>query len=451
MSKKLNVSLVEAKNLILSTYLAMITTGQQMPPICIEGKPGEGKSTIIKQVRDELEKLLGEYVGYKDWRLSLLSSSDLQGIPSLVPTPNGSTTLQWVKDFAIPSTLNTETRPKAIPSDKERKSPFLGLSEKFPRYGLLMLDEINQVEEASMLSLLYNLLLDKHINDLQIAPNWLIVGACNRAEDGGVYNRMPAPVRDRMLILNIEVPPNEKIAYFKNTGMHNILISYIEEKELKGESVLHTYDPALEEDDVELENYIFTTSRSLEMVSNMLKSYEEYNSLKMFDKSIDNKSFKAMICGLMGEDVGTEFYNYYQSKKSTTNLSTIFGENITADSIIKALSIIEWQNGEPIYDLLTQENLTMLDYIKGKSKDNMQILFTSVVSKLDATNPTLTDREFAKALAYLIYIGVISKITYDNIQRALNNKQMPQYISAYITLASETNSMEKFNEYLNSN
>lgn len=448
MGKKLNVSLEEAKELILSVILSSINTDKPAPTIYIEGEAGVGKSTVIRKLTLEIENILGEWVGYKDWRLSLLSSSDLQGIPNLVDSGmTGIKALQWVKACDIPSILNTEVQPKPIPkSDLERKSPYLGLSEKFPRYGILMLDEINQVEESGMLSLLYNLILDKRINDLQIAPKWFIIGAGNRAEDGGVYNRLPAPVRDRMLILNIEVTDLEKLQYFSKSGMHKILYNYLLEKYNNNQSVLNTYDAELEEDDAQCENYVFTTSRSLEMTSDLLKSFEEYNELRLFNKTISNNTFKHMICGFMGEEVGTEFYQYYiKNRNATKSLSTVFGENVSVENILKSLSQIHWLNGVPD---MTNLKSDVREFIDTLSKDKLQLLFTSAVSNLTPTQRNLTEDEFAYALLYLVYKGVIGKVIYNSIKQVINDRQLP-YITRFNNLVLETNSQEMVGSHLN--
>lgn len=447
MGKKLNVSLEEAKELIKTMIIASLNDDKPVPPVYIEGKAGEGKSAIMKQLVLELENMLGEWVGYKDWRLSLLSASDLQGIPNLVDSGmRGIKTLQWVKSCDIPSVLNTEVTPKKIPTPAERNSPYLGLSEKFPRVGILMLDEINQVEESGMLSLLYNLLLDKRINDLQIAPKWFLVGAGNRAEDGGVYNRLPAPVRDRMLILNIQVTDLEKLQYFSKSGLHKVLYNYLLEKYNNNQSVLHTYDADLEEDDAECENYVFTTSRSIEMVSDLLRSFEECNNLRLFNKTISNDTFKHMICGLMGEEIGTEFYQYYiKNKNMNKSLSTMFGDDVSIEEILKSLSKIKWSNGQPDMSELSSD---IKQFIEGLSKEKLQLLFTSAVANLSPTQRNLSEDEFAYALLYLVYKGVINTVIYNSIKQVINDRQLP-YMARFNNLVLETNSQEMVGSILN--
>lgn len=460
MSKKLDISLNEAKDLIVSTVLTYVAGSKNrhlnVPPIYIEGEAGVGKSTIIKQAVEELENILGEWVGYVDYRLSLLSSSDLQGIPNMVKQPNGDTVMKWVKDHTIPSTLNSEINPLPIPTPEERNNSLLGLTTKFPRIGLLMLDEMNQVEEANMLSLLYNLLLDKKINDLHLPPLWFIVGAGNRVEDGGVYNRLPAPVRDRIMILNITVPNSARLQYFEKVGFHPTLLQYLKEKELakdeKGnsQSVLTTYDATLEEDDIEGENYVFATSRSWQMLDEMLKSFEEFNTMGLYSKPVKDSTFKAMMCGIVGEDVGSEFYAYYKSKRSSNNLSTLFGEGATPTDILKAVIPIEWKDGVPNTDNLTPTQQELVNTIIGMDTVRLQLLFTSSISQLEPTNLTLTSDEFKKILIYLVYVGAINNYTFESVKRSLNEKGLGSYISDYNNYLTSTGSLAPISAILSS-
>lgn len=190
--------------------------------------------------------------------------------------------------------------------------------KKFPKYGILFLDELNQVTDPNVQSLEYQLILDHKVNDMILPDTWFIIGAGNRQEDGGVYEKLKAPVRDRMKIANVGIRPQETIDYFRKIAVHPAVIGFLEDKItdktslVTGEcGVLHNYDPSMEEYDENGENYVFTTPRTYEFVSNLLKRYEKMLESGKPELVMTEKDLRLELGSLMGSDIGSEFANFY--------------------------------------------------------------------------------------------------------------------------------------------
>lgn len=287
--------------------------------IYAEGTMGIGKSQAIEQAVRILSNLTGDDFGLIDIRLAGMTGSDIQGIPVPVDI-NGKKCLKWLKDTLLP-----------------------GIAEDCPKQGILFLDELNQVEDNSVKSLLYQLILDRKINDYRVPDGWFIVAAGNREEDGGVYNRLPAPIRDRMIIVEIDPDREQWIRdYARPHRVHPAVIAYLEEG--KNADCFHTYDADKErEGDEKCENYVFATPRSWDMVSDVLLAYEsscnrtfgEYGVLMRKDDIINQ------IKGLIGDQLGGDFFNFYDNL-STLDIQSIYNlkwNNNTCDN--PGISIIQ--------------------------------------------------------------------------------------------------------------
>lgn len=327
MGHKKKVSLETAKKVIISEILSDLYTDHKTKhcynTVYLEGSMGIGKSTIFRSIADYMAEFTGEEWGFLDLRLATMSASDIQGIPHPEQQPDGSWVMKWMKDAVLP-----------------------GVNHSLPKYGIVLMDELNQVKEPAVKSIMYQFILDRKINDYTMPDTWYQGCAGNREEDGGIYDRLLAPVRDRMLILEIKPDAEETLQYFKDNDFHPAVIEYLESflTESSGTSegideALHSYDAELEmSGDEECENYVFTTPRTYEFVSNVLKSHEELvklaeNDSRGADKfALDDNVLEARLCGLMGEERGSDFFRKYKLR-SCINL--------------KDITEAKWSNGKP--------------------------------------------------------------------------------------------------------
>lgn len=363
MGRKPKVTLNTAKRVIISEILSDLYTehknGHCYNTVYMEGTMGIGKSTVIRSIVDFLTKFTGKQWGFLDLRFATLTASDIQGIPQPVQQADGTWVMKWMKDAVLP-----------------------GINKDLPEYGLVLMDEINQVKDVQVKSVLYQFLLDKKINDYTLPEYWYQACAGNREEDGGVYDRLLAPVRDRMMILEIEMSAAETLQYFKDNDFHPAVINYVESNMRRNVNVLHTYNADLEmAGDEDCENYLFCTPRTYEFVSNVLKAHEQLKSFSSQNQSVvdyvtSSQVLKARICGLMGEKEGLDFFNTYKQINS-----------IDLSSIVNA----KWSSDEPDRSLPT-----LKDY---KSNTDIQIFITSQMN--DRTVDKNTKIAIMKWLAYI--------------------------------------------------
>jgi MoxR-like ATPase len=138
-------------------------------PIFLWGAPGIGKSDIIKQLGDELGR---EVI---DIRLPLWEPTDIKGIPFFNPETK---TMEWGP-------------PSELPMDPDSKA-------------IIFLDELNAAPPAVQAAA-YQLVLNRRVGTYVLPKGVSIVAAGNRETDKGVTYRMPAPLANRFLHLELKV------------------------------------------------------------------------------------------------------------------------------------------------------------------------------------------------------------------------------------------------------
>ena len=139
-------------------------------PAMIWGPPGIGKSELIAEIGAETNRPV------IDMRLLLLEPTDIKGIPYYDPTTK---TMKW----AQPADLPTDTYlPNAI----------------------LFLDEINAAPQ-SVQAAAYQLILNRRVGEYYLPDGVSMICAGNRDSDKGVTFRMPSPLANRLVHIEMGV------------------------------------------------------------------------------------------------------------------------------------------------------------------------------------------------------------------------------------------------------
>ncbi|MEA3374043.1 MAG: MoxR family ATPase [Campylobacterota bacterium] len=222
---------------------------EQKIPTFLWGPPGIGKSSIVKQIAEK------ESIGFTDLRLSLMDPTDLKGIPFYDKHDHQAV-------WASPSFLPKEGS------------------------GILFLDELNSAPPAVQASA-YQLILDRRVGEYELPDGWSIVAAGNRESDRGVVYRMPSPLANRFIHLEMEVHTDDWRDWAYSAGIDERIIAYIGYKN----EDLFTFDPT--------ENAkSFATPRSWEFVNGVLKS------------RISEKLLLKTIGGAIGEKLAVNFLSF---------------------------------------------------------------------------------------------------------------------------------------------
>jgi len=222
---------------------------QAQIPTFVWGPPGIGKSSIVKQIAEA-----NEY-DFIDLRLALMDPTDLKGIPFY---------------------------------DKEQHQALWAPPSFLPKEGsgILFLDELNSAPPAVQASA-YQLILDRKVGEYKLPDGWAIVAAGNREGDRGVVYRMPSPLANRFVHLEMEISSEEWREWAFGAALDARVIAYIGYKS----DDLFSFDPTKNEKS-------FATPRSWEFVSSLLGS------------GMDEKLLLESIGGAIGKERAVRFLSF---------------------------------------------------------------------------------------------------------------------------------------------
>lgn len=219
-----NIRTLTPKSLINAVKVAIKTKR----PVMVYSAPGCGKSDIIHQVGEELGRPV------IDIRLALYDPSDLKGFPYFDPNTSS---MKWAPSSELP----TDPASNAI----------------------LFLDELVSAAPSTQAAA-YQLVLNRRIGEYVLPENVVIVGAGNRMSDRGVVYKMPSPLANRFIHLELKVDVDEWIEWALNRGLHKDVVGYVSHQKQD----LFTFDP-------KSSSHAFATPRTWEFVSQILSQEDQ--------------------------------------------------------------------------------------------------------------------------------------------------------------------------------
>ena len=233
----------------------------------IWGKPGVGKSDVIKQFTKEAKLLLS------DVRLTTLDAPDLRG-------------LQWVNEA---NGTTVSYRPEFFPN-------------KDSAPGVVFLDELTAAEPR-MQATAYQLVLDRRIGPHALPDSWMVIGAGNRPEDGAISYKMGSALADRFCHIVVEANPQDWIIWAQNNEIHPTVLSFIRVKPDYLCSVMGQDQKG---------NLISPSPRSWAKVSQVMKGVG------------NKKSQQILINGIVGESAGIEFKHITEEIEELPSMDDLF-------------------------------------------------------------------------------------------------------------------------------
>ena len=244
-------------------------------PVFLWGPPGIGKSDIVKQIGDEQNRPV------IDVRLSLWEPTDIKGIPYY---NSDLRTMVW----APPSELPTDPDSNAI----------------------LFLDELNSAPPATQAAA-YQLILNRRVGTYVLPKGVSIVAAGNRETDKGVTYRMPAPLANRFLHLELVTEFEDWFDWATLNQIHEQVVSYLS----FAKQDLYDFDP-------KSASRSFATPRSWSFVSELL-----------VEDDLDENTLTDLISGAIGEGLAVKFMAHRKVAKQMPNPEDILSGKITKCSI----------------------------------------------------------------------------------------------------------------------
>lgn len=222
-------------------------------PMFLWGPPGIGKSDIINQIGLEI----GAHV--IDVRLPLWEPTDLKGIPYFDSTLGK---MVWAPPLELPDEAMAKKH----------------------KWIILFFDEMNSSAPATQAAA-YQLILNRRVGTYHLPKNVLIIAAGNREGDRGVTYRMPTPLTNRFIHLEMRVDWDDYFSWATENKIHKDVVGYLS----FAKKDLYDFDP-------KSASRAFATPRSWSFVSELL-----------FDDDEDESTMTDLIAGSVGEGLAVKF------------------------------------------------------------------------------------------------------------------------------------------------
>lgn len=237
-------------------------------PVFIWGPPGIGKSDIVHQIGDALDAHV------IDVRLSLWEPTDIKGIPYYSAEDNK---MSWAPPVELPDAAMA-SKHKAI---------------------ILFLDEMNSAAPAVQAAA-YQLILNRRVGAYELPDNVYIVAAGNRETDKGVTYRMPAPLANRFVHLELAVSFDDWFNWAVDNKIHKDVVGFLQ----FAKRDLYDFDP-------KSPNRSFATPRSWSFVSELLED------------NLDDETTTDLVSGCVGEGLAIKFVAHRKVAASMPNPTDI--------------------------------------------------------------------------------------------------------------------------------
>jgi hypothetical protein len=275
---------------------------QTRRPTFLWGPPGIGKSDIVKQIGIDAGR---EVV---DVRLALWEPTDIKGIPYYNAD-------QGKMVWAPPSELPTDPESTAI----------------------IFLDELNSAPPAVQAAA-YQLILNRRVGTYELPKGVDVVAAGNREGDRGVTYRMPAPLANRFIHLEMKIDFDDFQEWAVMNNVHPEVVGYVG----FAKQDLYDFDP-------KSPSKAFATPRSWVFVSDLLK-----------DDDCDIDTLHNLIAGAVGDGLAVKFMAHRK----------IAGRLPKAEDILKGkVKDLQIKEVSAMYSLTVSLCYELKDQAEKKAKD----------------------------------------------------------------------------------
>lgn len=241
-------------------------------PIHITGAPGIGKTQIVGQAAKAMS------IGFK-----------------VIHAP-----LMQPEDYGLPCFNTARDNVSFIVSSD--KFPLEG--SDCPEFGILLIDELNQVDMAGM-KILANLCSAGEIHGRKLKAGWTIVTTGNRAGDRAGAVKLLGHLGARLTQIAFEPSLNDWVQWALANGIHLDVISFISFRP----HLLNEYNPQLD-------------------VSPTARAWSDGVSANYGKVAPENEH--EIFAGDVGEGPAAEFCGYLKIKRKLPNIDTLLLNPMTA-------------------------------------------------------------------------------------------------------------------------
>jgi len=247
---------------------------QKKRPVFLWGPPGIGKSDIVEQITASFSNS-----HLIDIRLSLWDPTDIKGIPYF---DSNNVKMAWGAPSELP--------------DQEMAAQYDNI--------VLFLDEMNSAAPAVQAAA-YQLILNRRVGTYKLPDNVIIVAAGNRESDKGVTYRMPAPLANRFVHLELAVNFDDWFEWSVNNNIHKDVVGYL----TFAKKDLYDFDP-------KSASRSFATPRSWSFVSELIAD------------EIDDNTTTDLVAGTVGEGLAVKFMAHRKVASSMPNPTDILAGKV---------------------------------------------------------------------------------------------------------------------------
>ena len=320
-------------------------------PVFVWGPPGIGKSEVVKSVTHDL----GGHV--IDLRMSQLEPTDLRGIP-FFNRDNGK--MDWAPPIDLP--------------DEE-------MASKYPII-VLFLDEMNSAPPA-LQAAGYQLVLDRRVGKYTLPDNVVIVAAGNRESDRGVTYRMPTPLANRFIHVEMRVDFDSYQQWAIDNQIHKDVVGYVS----FAKQDLYDFDS-------KSSSRAFATPRSWTFVSEIIS-----------DPYIDDSTQFNLIAGAIGDGLAVKFNAHRKVSGKMPNPTDILNGKVKTLNV-KDISAMYSLTVSMVYELANAKNTAsrsemnmMFDNFLGYMINNFEAELVVMGARL-ALNKNKIDVDIQKLTNY---------------------------------------------------
>jgi hypothetical protein len=240
------VTAVQARRAIVKCF-------KSQRPLFLWGPPGIGKSEVVADIARELGGFM------IDLRLGQMDPTDIRGIPFYNKELGK---MDWAPPIDLP--------------DAE-------LAAQYPVV-VLFLDEMNSAAPGVQAAA-YQLILNRRCGKYVMPDNVVMIAAGNRESDKGVTYRMPTPLANRFVHIEMKVDFASWQEWAVMNNIHKDVVGYL----TFAKQDLYDFD-------AKSSSRAFATPRSWSFVSQLME-----------DNDIDDSTATDLIAGTVGEGLAVKF------------------------------------------------------------------------------------------------------------------------------------------------
>lgn len=305
-------------------------------PVFLWGPPGIGKSELVEQLGKQMDRPV------IDMRMLLLDPTDVKGIPYYNTSKN---TMEWAPPGELPVVTTgediaaaeaklqdlrdrlpegaadnlTQTEllqvERAVSNAEENLKQLEGAAEM--QNAILFLDEL-VAAPPSVQAAAYQLILNRRVGQYQLPDGIDMVAAGNRETDKAVSYKMPTPLANRFIHLEMEADFDSWQRWAINSGVHPDVVGYLSDKKQD----LMDFNP-------KNVGKAFPTPRSWVFVSDLLYAQKDFN--------LDNTDLGILIEGTIGPGTKMEFMNHLKYSARLPKVEDVLtGKVTTLDKEVKS-------------------------------------------------------------------------------------------------------------------